>query len=207
MRSATPACSPRRWCRRRRSRRTRAAADHRARHAHGARPRTAPSRTRPWARSTRSILAARSATGELFDAGRAEIEPHLVGGNLADRHRAARRAVEAGATTASTGSTICTPRRRAVSSARARASRCARSRRAICRRRARAREKRERHAAADRGARRPSASRLSTSSILSDTLAPPSTAASGRCGRFEDPSQRLQLRRISRPAAARLGDG
>ena len=35
--------------------------------------------------------------------------------------------------------------------------------------------------------------RCSTSATLSDTLAPPRRATSGRCGRFEDPPERLQL--------------
>ena len=103
-----------------------AAADHGERRA--ARPRRAPrrrsrrrrgaSRTRPWVRSTRSSCAARSVGPEALDAGRAEVQPHLIGRDLADADTARPDGLSSpAATTASTGSTICTPRRRAVSSA------------------------------------------------------------------------------------------
>ena len=132
--------------------------------------------------------------GEALDAQRAEVQPHLLGRDVArptprDRDGLSRPA----ATTASTGSTICTPRRRAVSSVeRAISMRSTSTQRLADTVTERAQEG-EGHAAADERARRPSPSRCSTSAILSETLAPPSTAASGRSGACEDAPQRLQL--------------
>ena len=143
---------------------------------------------------------------------RPDVEPHLIGRDLADADRARPVGLSSpAATTASTGSTDlhAAAARRAPASARAVSMRSGSTQRRADAVAERAQE-RERHAAADQRARR-RASRCSTSAILSDTLAPPSTAdqralrrARG-CGRAPPAPARM-----SRPAAAGLqvaGDG
>ena len=141
--------------------------------------RTAPSRTRPWARSTRSVLAALAARSRTArpSPGRCRGPSDRPGSRGSATVRMPVGAVEPGGD----HHVDRQPHRHAARSAPAPATARAVSMRSGSTSERptpwpSAREEGEGHAAADQQRRRPRSSRCSTSAILSETLAPPSTA-------------------------------